>query len=439
MTLELLTAPLPRTYDAVLEPDGVKVRVQGVPVFAVTREEDGRDERDEAWLNQALAIYRARATGGYMPPMHFKHHGSTGTTTEPAGHFELSAICEGEVNPGDVRPVLLGDLVFKDRPTYERWKRNFQHRSVEISPDYPNEINSLALLDDEAPYFRFPIPKVREMFSARGRGSKQIQVWRASTVAEKDEKGPPAGTPPVAEQKQESAAAAPAEDKVLSAVTALGEGIQKILAMLQKVVGMEQAEQTAAYATPSTPIVETGGHAAESEKQPPGAPAVMSAETAKFGATILGLQETVANLQREREVDTMFGVAKDALFAARARSGRAAPTAEELATHRKNLVLGGKPALDALLVGLNEVQKVSASSSFTAVGPAGIADTDIPASLRPLVAKGGEDAKRALEVAHAWRSGQFRAQGISEDALPRIATLKPLTPGVAQPLTRKGF
>ncbi len=437
MTLELLTAPLPRTYDAVLDPDGVRVRVQRVPVFAVTREEDGRDERDAEWLRQALSIYEARAAGGYMPPMHFKHHGSV-TTTEPAGHFELREVCEGEVNPGDVRSVLLGDLVFKDRPTYERWKRDFQHRSVEISPDYPNEINSLALLDDEAPYFRFPIPKVREMFSARGRGSKQIQVWRAA-MADKDEKdSPPAGTPPVAEQKHEAAPAA-VEDKVLAGIMALAKQHEQIISMLQKITGMEKAEQTAAYATPSTPVVETGGHAAESEKQPPGAPAVMSAETAKFSATVLGLQEKVANLQREREVDEMFSVAKDALFAARARSGRAAPTAEELATHRKNLMTGGKPALDALLFGLNEVPKVSASSSFTAVGPAGIADSDMPASLRPLIAQGGEVAERARNVGKAFRNGEFRAQGIGEDALPRIATLKPLTPGVAQPLTRKGF
>lgn len=431
MSLELLTCPLPREYEARLEPDGMRVRVIGVPVFAETREQDGRDDRDEAWLHQALAIYDARAQGGYHPPMHFKHHGAS--ETSPAGHFELTNVAPGEVNPGDVRPVLFADLVFLDKATYERWRSLWPHRSVEISPDYPNEVNSLALLDDEAPYFRFPIPKVRELFSAPSGVVHKIQLWRA-TMADpvKKDEAPAAGVQAPVPDAQPAAAAPPAP---AGGPSPIEMKLDLMLEMLKKLLGMEAEEQEGAYR--SVPVVETGGHAAESEKsdKPSGAPAVMSAETAQFNATILGLQEQVSNLQREREVDGMFATAKEAYMAARAKSGRPAPTNEEFATMRKTLQAGGKAALTALLAGLNEVQK--AQAPFAPVGYAAATDAlDVPASLQPFVAKGGDVAKRAIEITKAFRAGVFKGTGITEARLASCMDLPALQMGVAQPLKK---
>lgn len=173
-------AHIPTVYEHESHKDGT-VSVKMVPIFAENIRRFGEVEvrYDRTWLQGAVdADFRHRASG-YKAPMHFGHHANpaVGVVRERAGHIEL---CEVKLCLHEGKPtyVVFANKVFKDEEAFEKAKKDFPYRSVEISPDRPNEINSLALLSSEAPYFRFP----NLAFSADTGGSR-VFVWSDNSMA----------------------------------------------------------------------------------------------------------------------------------------------------------------------------------------------------------------------------------------------------------------
>jgi hypothetical protein len=151
-----IAAPLPLTYRAERGPAG-EVIVRNVPIFAENKRKFGNVEvkYDRAWLERALEADKKLRSSGYKAPMHFGHH-EIAIERDRAGHYELEAIglCLYQNKPVY---VVFGSLVFADEASFEKAIKKFPYRSVEIAGgDAPDQINSLALLSTEAPYFRFP-------------------------------------------------------------------------------------------------------------------------------------------------------------------------------------------------------------------------------------------------------------------------------------------
>ena len=181
---------LPTTHATANEPGG-GVRVRDVPIFAEVAERGGRPQPyDLAWLRGALGRDAAHRAGGgtYRAPMHFGHH-EPGVDRARAGHFEVTRLGLRLVE-GEPKWTIFADLVFKDRTSYDLWRADYPYRSVEVSPDKANELNSLALLSSEAPYHRFPIAST---FAALPGGGVAF-LWRTD-VKDPNAEGQPAAAP----------------------------------------------------------------------------------------------------------------------------------------------------------------------------------------------------------------------------------------------------
>lgn len=176
---------LAKTYTTVYEANGT-VRVKDVPIFAENKRKFGEMELcyDRAWLEGAMAVCHRKRDSGYMAPMHFGHH-ERGSVRKRAGHFEQTGVYLCDYH-GEPKWVTFADLVYSSEENFEKAKKDYPYRSVEISPDRPNEINSLALLSSEAPYFQFP----NLAFSAT-QGEERVFVWSDNAMAD-DAKNKPA-------------------------------------------------------------------------------------------------------------------------------------------------------------------------------------------------------------------------------------------------------
>jgi len=111
---------------------------------------------DRQWLESAVKAAQDRWTqDGYLPPLHVRHHSSM-QSAESAGHFMLKGL-QRITYEGKPLTVVMADLLRIPSWIYEEIRDGrLPYRSVEILEDRP-EIDSLALLDHEVPYFRFPL------------------------------------------------------------------------------------------------------------------------------------------------------------------------------------------------------------------------------------------------------------------------------------------
>lgn len=197
---------LPKRHVPEFKADGT-VEVPGVPIFAeAKRSLYGQTASwDRDWLFDAAQKNREQIESGYKPPMHFGHH-EAGIERRRAGHFRVESVKLAIVE-NELKWVTFATLVFKDRATFEEAKANWPYRSVEMTPEKPREINSLALLASEAPYHRFP-----DLAFAAGSVATPISfVWKdkfaMALPKQKDDKAPAEGKP---EEKQAPQGDAPA-------------------------------------------------------------------------------------------------------------------------------------------------------------------------------------------------------------------------------------
>lgn len=153
-----------RGYRAKQNEDGTW-NVLDVPIMADFESGHRKLKRvDRAWMEAAIERCSARfRQDGYLPACHVNHHGDPGRPTSRVGHFSLTRASR-EMFEGQPRWVLFANLTRIPEATYQRIKSGeLPYRSVEVhEPGGPPEVDSLALLEDEAPFFKFGVLTIDE-------------------------------------------------------------------------------------------------------------------------------------------------------------------------------------------------------------------------------------------------------------------------------------
>jgi len=142
--------------------DGVLV-IHDVPIFV----ECSRGEHDFSrdWINAAVAKAMQAEHDGYLPPLHVRHHGKTGMDdpVKAAGFFRIKGTQEISFK-GSVRMAVVADLHITDPSVKEDvLAKRLPYRSVEIFDVDKPALDSLALLDHEAPYLELPMLMVSDV------------------------------------------------------------------------------------------------------------------------------------------------------------------------------------------------------------------------------------------------------------------------------------
>lgn len=162
------TATLPAgvrggAYAATQNADGTW-NVLDVPTFAAHQRSGLTIDR--AWLESAVKRAGELQTGEYAPPLHVGHH-SDGAAKR-AGYFMPRRV-ESRQFGGSAAPlpVLMSDLLSVPDSAYQEIKAGrLPYVSVEVADLRKPEITSLALLADDAPWFKFPLLTIGEEQSA---------------------------------------------------------------------------------------------------------------------------------------------------------------------------------------------------------------------------------------------------------------------------------
>ncbi|MGB0890219.1 MAG: hypothetical protein ACPGWS_08045 [Solirubrobacterales bacterium] len=143
-------------YQATRNSDGT-FDILNVPIFGeLPKNARGNDEDiGRAWMRKAIAKAQLREGEGYLPPLHIHHHSFE--RGKPAGHFKVTRVGKTTYE-GEKIDVLFADLVKVHADVFELIRGGkLPYRSVEIHNFAEPEIDSLALLDSEVPFFRFEL------------------------------------------------------------------------------------------------------------------------------------------------------------------------------------------------------------------------------------------------------------------------------------------
>lgn len=130
-----------------------------VPIFAECSR--GDLSFDAAWLHAAVAEAKQQERDGYLPPLHTLHHEPAteqNGSVESVGVFRITHAAPMSFKGKQVL-ALFADLLVTDEWMADQIGRmKYPYRSVEIfEPEGAPKINSLALLDHEAPYLELPM------------------------------------------------------------------------------------------------------------------------------------------------------------------------------------------------------------------------------------------------------------------------------------------
>ena len=114
---------------------------------------------DRAWLLKAIEAHRRFMSEGYVAPLHVNHH-DHGRDTQSAGMFVPKRVATIKMG-GKKVPVILADLLRVPAEVFSQiQKLRLPYRSPEVAKWEDPQIASLALLPDEAPYFKLPLLSV---------------------------------------------------------------------------------------------------------------------------------------------------------------------------------------------------------------------------------------------------------------------------------------
>jgi hypothetical protein len=152
-----------RGYKATRDADGV-LTIHRVPIFVECKR--GDVEFDTAWISTAVAKAKQAEREGYLPPLHIRHHESStdlNDSVRAAGFFRVLGTAQITFK-GARRVAIMADLVVTDPLVQDDvLAKRLPYRSVEIFDVESPAIDSLALLDHEAPYLELPMLMVAEV------------------------------------------------------------------------------------------------------------------------------------------------------------------------------------------------------------------------------------------------------------------------------------
>jgi hypothetical protein len=166
-------------YAAKQRPDGTW-DILDVPIMGTIDEGERRNEEEIGveWMQEAIAKAKSREAEGYLAPLHIQHH-EFGVTTRRAG-FVLPTRVGTVRYEGEEIPALYADLLAIPEDVFASIERaEIPYRSVEIHDWDVPEINSLALLEDEVPFFRFEMLTIGA--KSKVRATETVDVFRGST------------------------------------------------------------------------------------------------------------------------------------------------------------------------------------------------------------------------------------------------------------------
>ena len=173
-------------YLAIVGEDGT-MTVRDVPIFVEC--ERGDVHFDAAWIEAAVAKAKQSEAEGYLPPLHIRHHDAdpeAQAQVRASGMFRITGTRQISFK-GALRLAVLADLIVTDPGTQQDiLQKRLPYRSVEIFNVEKPAIDSLALLDHEAPFLELPMLMVAEVQrtpGANGVASATLELSTGSTVA----------------------------------------------------------------------------------------------------------------------------------------------------------------------------------------------------------------------------------------------------------------
>lgn len=116
-----------------------------------------RDPIGREWQEAALLQSKARETSGHLPPVHIYHTDEVSVKPRYAGKMRLRAVRQ-TVYEGQTLWATFADILGMPGEVFEKVRKGFlPYRSVEIHNWAKPEIDSLALMDTDVPFFRLPM------------------------------------------------------------------------------------------------------------------------------------------------------------------------------------------------------------------------------------------------------------------------------------------
>jgi hypothetical protein len=161
-------------YQATRDDQGI-LTIHRVPIFVACSR--GENDFDDAWITKAVQKAFQAASEGYHPPLHIRHHDAQ-SDVRAAGYFRVLGTDSIQFK-GKLRTAIFADLVITD-PTVqgEVLSRRLPYRSVEIFDVDNPAIDSLALLDHEAPYLELPMLMVSDVQDAGATMAQSVALTR---------------------------------------------------------------------------------------------------------------------------------------------------------------------------------------------------------------------------------------------------------------------
>lgn len=150
-------------YNAKRHEDG-SMTVYRVPIFVECKRGDTNYDAD--WIARAVAKAMQSEREGHLPPLHIRHHDKANKATDairPAGFFRVLGT-EIITFKGQRRVAVMADLIVTNEYAQgEVLAKRLPWRSVEIFDVEDPALDSLALLDHEAPYLELPMLMVNDL------------------------------------------------------------------------------------------------------------------------------------------------------------------------------------------------------------------------------------------------------------------------------------
>lgn len=155
-------------YEAVDHGNGF-FSIKNIPIFAEVPPGAKRNKEriGEEWMDKAIEQNRMRRKEGHLPPVHIYHSDETAVKPSYAGKFVLTHRGTTTYEGREI-PALFANIIDIPAEVFKRIKSGvLPYRSVEVH-DWDNpEIDSLALMDTDVPFFRMAMTTIGKVKMAK--------------------------------------------------------------------------------------------------------------------------------------------------------------------------------------------------------------------------------------------------------------------------------